>query len=147
MDTLFWYITLYMLNFVANTQIYVFAFCIITSHANRSGGWNPSWWTRASLFCIIYTMAVDALAKQYYWTCFPGTWWRHQMKTFSALLALFAGNSLVTGIYPHKGQSRGALTFSLICAWINGWINNGGAGDLRPHRAHYDVIVMIYRHQ
>ena len=42
---------------------------------------------------------------------------------------------------PHNGQWRGAL-FSLICAWINGWVNNGDAGDLRRHRAHYDVIVM-----
>ena len=44
---------------------------------------------------------------------------------------------------PHKGQWRGALMFSLISAWINGWVNNGEAGDLRHHRAHYDVIVMI----
>ena len=43
---------------------------------------------------------------------------------------------------PHKGQWRGALMFSLICAWINGWVNNGEAGDLRRHRAHYDAIVM-----
>ena len=43
---------------------------------------------------------------------------------------------------PHKGQWRGALMFSLICAWINGWINNGEAGDLRRHRAHYDVTVI-----
>ena len=43
---------------------------------------------------------------------------------------------------PHKGQRRGALMFSLICAWINGWINNREAGDLRCHRDHYDVIVM-----
>ena len=42
-------------------------------------------------------------------------------------------------------QWRGALMFSLICAWINGWVNNRGAGDLRRHRAHYDVIVIIYR--
>ena len=34
------------------------------------------------------------------------------------------------------------LWFSLICAWINGWVNNGEAGDLRCHRAHYDVTVM-----
>ena len=31
---------------------------------------------------------------------------------------------------------------SLICARINGWVNNGKAGDLRRHRAHYYVIVM-----
>ena len=40
---------------------------------------------------------------------------------------------------PHKGQWRGALMFSSICAWINGWVNNS---NLRSHHAHYDVIVM-----
>ena len=53
---------------------------------------------------------------------------------------LFAGNSLVNS--PHKGQWRGALIFSLICTWTNSWANNRDAGDLRRHRAHYDVIVM-----
>ena len=42
----------------------------------------------------------------------------------------------------HKGQWRGALMFSLICVWINDWVNNREAGDLRRYRAHYDVIVM-----
>ena len=32
--------------------------------------------------------------------------------------------------------------FSLIYAWINGWVNNREAGNLRRHRSHYDVIVM-----
>ena len=32
--------------------------------------------------------------------------------------------------------------FSLICAWINGSVNNDEAGDLGHHRAHYDVTVM-----
>ena len=44
--------------------------------------------------------------------------------------------------FPHKGQWRGALMFYFIYAWINGWVNNRKAGDLRRHRAHYDVIVM-----
>ena len=39
------------------------------------------------------------------------SWWRHQMETFSALLALCAGNSPVPGNSPHKGQWRGALMF------------------------------------
>ena len=43
---------------------------------------------------------------------------------------------------PHKGHWRGALMFSLICAWFNGWVNNREAGDLRHHRAHCDVTVM-----
>ena len=46
------------------------------------------------------------------------SWWRHQMETFSMLLTLCARNSLVTGEFPHKGQWRGALMFSLICAWV-----------------------------
>ena len=33
----------------------------------------------------------------------------------------------------HKGQWPGALMFSLICACINGWVNNREAGDLRRH--------------
>ena len=44
--------------------------------------------------------------------------------------------------YPHKGHWRGALMFSLICAWINGWVSNREAGHLKRYRAHYDVIVM-----
>ena len=44
---------------------------------------------------------------------------------------------------PHKGQWCRALMFSLICVWINGWVNNREAGDLRRYRAHYDVIVMV----
>ena len=32
--------------------------------------------------------------------------------------------------------------FYFICSWINGWVNNREAGDLRRHRAHYDVIVI-----
>ena len=43
----------------------------------------------------------------------------------------------------HKGQWRGDLVFSLIWAWINGWVNNHEAGDLRYHRSCYDVTVMI----
>ena len=65
------------------------------------------------------------------------------METFSALLAICAGNSPVHGESPHKGQLRGALMFSLICVWINDWINNREAGDLRHHRAHCDDIVMF----
>ena len=43
---------------------------------------------------------------------------------------------------PHKGQWRGALMFSLIYVWLNGWVNNRKAGDLRRRRVHYDVAVM-----
>ena len=70
------------------------------------------------------------------------TWWRHQMETFSASLAICEGNSPVPVKSPPKGQWRGAFRFSLICVWINGWVNNREAGYLRRYPAHYDVIVM-----
>ena len=37
---------------------------------------------------------------------------------------------------PHNGQWRGALIFSSICAW-------SAPGDLRRHRTHYDVTIMV----
>ena len=46
---------------------------------------------------------------------------------------------------PHKGQWLGALMFSLICVWTNGWVNNREAGDSRRYRAHCDVTIMIYK--
>ena len=46
-------------------------------------------------------------------------------------------------VSPHKGQSRGDLMFSLILAWTNGWANNWDTADLRCHRAHHDVSVMV----
>ena len=60
----------------------------------------------------------------------------------SALLALCEGNSPSPVNSRHIGQWRGSLMFSLICTWINGWVNNREAGDLRRHRTHYDVTVM-----
>ena len=71
------------------------------------------------------------------------SWRRHQMKTFSALLVLCVGIHRSPVNSPCRGQWRGILIFSLICAWINGWVNNREASDLRRHRSHYDVIVMI----
>ena len=80
-------------------------------------------------------------SRHFYWTILL-TWWRHQMETFSALLAFCAGNSPVNS--PHKGQWCRALMFSFICVWINVLrVNNRGVGDLRSYRGHYDVTAMI----
>ena len=45
---------------------------------------------------------------------------------------------------PHKGQWHGALVLSFICAWMNSWVNNHEAGDLRRYRAHYDFTICTY---
>ena len=68
--------------------------------------------------------------------------WRHQIEAFSALLAFARGIHRPPVNSPHKGQWRGASVFSLICAWINGWVNTREAGYLRRYRAYYDVTVM-----
>ena len=66
--------------------------------------------------------------------------WKH----FPRYWPFVRGNHRPPVNSPHKGQWRGTLMFSFICAWINGRINNRDAGDLRRHRAHYDVIVMYW---
>ena len=113
-----------------------------------------SWNMHKVMFCFLFvvvTLSLQsfALFKQKSlpamasgWPLTSATWWRHQMETFSALLALCAGNSPVPVKYPHKGQWRGALMFPLICVCINGWVNNREAGDSRHYRGHYDVNVM-----
>ena len=64
--------------------------------------------------------------------------WKHFLRNWSFVQGI--RRSPVNS--PHKGQWRGALMFCLICAWINGWVNNREAGDLRLHRAHHDVTVL-----
>ena len=60
--------------------------------------------------------------------------WKHFPRYWPSVWGI--NLSLVSS--PHKGQWRGDLMFSLICAWINDWVNNR---DLRRHRVHYDVTV------
>ena len=68
-------------------------------------------------------------------------WWRYQMEKKSTGF-LWGKTSVNGGFSPHKGRRRGALLFSFMCAWTNGWANDEDAGDLRRHRVHYGVTVM-----
>ena len=43
---------------------------------------------------------------------------------------------------PHKGQWRGALALSLICAWINCWANHSCGWWMRRHCSHHDATAM-----
>ena len=74
-------------------------------------------------------------------------WWRHQMETFSALLAICAGNSPVPGEFPAQRPVTRSFDVFFDLRLNNDWVNNREAGDLRRYRAHYDVIVMIIRPQ
>ena len=68
------------------------------------------------------------------------SWWRHQMGTFSALLAFCEGNPPVTGGFPSQRPMTRSFDVLMICTWTNGWANKRDAGDLRRH---YDVIIII----
>ena len=63
------------------------------------------------------------------------------MEIFSALLAICAGNSPVRGAFPTQRPVTRSFDVYFDLRLI-GWVNNREAGDLRRHRAHYDVIVM-----
>ena len=79
-----------------------------------------------SLWCV--ELPHDDIIKWKHFLCYsPFVWGIHQ--------------SLVNS--RHKGQWRRALMFSLIYAWINGWVNNLEAGDLRCHHTFYSVTVMF----
>ena len=72
------------------------------------------------------------------------TWWRHQMDTFSALLAICAGNSPVPGEVPAQ---RPVMQSFDVFFDLRPNKRLSEAGDLRRHRAHYDVMVMGSRHR
>ena len=59
---------------------------------------------------------------------------------------LFVGNSPVTGEFPPQRPVTRSFDVFFICAWRNGWVNNRETGDLRRHRANYDVTIMSLLH-
>ena len=96
-----------------------------------SNGNIPRYWpvVRGIHYWISICQVDDDVTK---WKHFPRYW------PFERGIHRSSVNS------PHKCQWHGALMFFSICAWINGWVNNREAGDLRRHRAHYDVTIMIF---
>ena len=86
------------------------------------------------------TLHAECKYRAEYWTHHDDVIkWKH-FRVTGHLCGEFTGDRWI----PHTKASdcMGALMFSLICVWINGWVNNGEAGDLRRDRVHYDVTVM-----
>ena len=88
------------------------------------------------LFCILYfsrrhgfTWILMFNMMKYHDTLFPDDVikWKH----FTRYWPFVRGIHRSPVNSPHKGQWRWALMFSLICAWINGWVNNLEAIDWR----------------
>ena len=63
------------------------------------------------------------------------------METFSALLTICAGNSPVPGEFPK--QRSVTRSFDDTCSWINGWVNNGEAGDWQNTPKLMSFLAMI----
>ena len=68
--------------------------------------------------------------------------WRHQIETFSALLAICAGNSPITGEFPAQRPVTWSFDVFFDLCLNKRLINNREAGDLRRHHSHYDVTLM-----
>ena len=71
-------------------------------------------------------------------------WWRHQMETCSALLAISAGNSPVSGEFPAQRPVTRSFDVFFDLRLNNSWVNNREDGDLRRYPAHYDATVMRF---
>ena len=87
----------------------------------------PFWQHLPSAFCLVLKPCLLFYDDVIKWKHFPRYW------------------PFVRGIHrwiPLTKASDTELWCFLRFAWINGWVNNRGAGDLSRHRAHYDVIVM-----
>ena len=80
----------------------------------------------------------------YKWSEDSHSWWRHEMETFSALLAFCEGHPPISGGFPSQNPATRSFDVFFDLHLNNGSANNRDSGDLRCHRAHYGVIVMVY---
>ena len=95
---------------------------------------NPIWAPSHNIHQLVYHVYIRVtifVQTPYATQVVADTWWRHQMETFSALLAICEENHPMDS--PHKGHWRGALMFFFYLP-----------PNKRPrrHRAHYaDTVV------
>ena len=88
------------------------SFSVLSQHRKGSFSWNhASCKTRTCSTCKVNNMFMGRQVMQEPWVIYTEgllpilkgnfvTWWRHQMETFSTLLAICAGNSPITGEFP-----------------------------------------------
>ena len=82
------------------------------------------------------TVNKDCAVVNYNESTMMTSWNENVFRVTGHLCGEFSGHRW----FPRTGL--GALMFSLICVWINDWVNKREAGDLRRYRAHCDVSVM-----
>ena len=118
----------------ASPTITILVLKLLCSRLIRSIPWLPMPWLITS----------PGHQQPWYWTMqdIYSSWWRHQTETFSAQLAIYAGNSPVPGEFPTQKPVTRSFDVFFDLRLNNGWVNNREAGDLRRYRAHYDITVM-----
>ena len=67
--------------------------------------------------------------------------------TIFRIIGPLCGEFTGPGEFPAQRPLTRSSDISLIYAWINDWVNNREAGDLRRHCGHYGVNVMIKHSQ
>ena len=74
------------------------------------------------------------------------SWWRRQTETFPALLVSCAGNSPITGEFPAQRPVTRSFEVFFDLRLNKRLSKQSWARDLRRHRAHYEVTVIIAFH-
>ena len=138
--TWFWFeINIQTLFVCMINHIYVSYYSLysIKSDVNNATGWVIGsaiplcWHSKVASWALSYIRNyLDGHDDVIKWKHFPRYW------------------PFVRGIHrspvdsPHKGQWRRAFVVFFDLCLKKCWANNGNKGDLRRHRAHYDVTVM-----
>ena len=96
--------------------------------------------TKGKLVLALFRTDDNAINK--------AAWWRHQIEAFSAILAICAGNSPVTGEFPsHRPATRSFDVFFELCLNKRLCKQSWGWWFETPLRHHYDVSVMLSHFQ
>ena len=90
------------------------------------------------LICLFFSHSDDSVCKSVFY------------RQWCVMMTSSNGNILrVTGhLSPGPRwipRTKASDAERLICVWINDWVNTREAGDLGRLRAHYDVIVMLFK--
>ena len=107
--------------------------------------YHAVWWWRHQMetFSVLRAFYADIWSHPGHYLVDPYTWPWSPNGQDHIWPWKFNDTAACTVKSPHKGQWCGALMFSLPCAWINDWVNNREAGDLRRYRGHYGVNAMM----
>ena len=106
----------------------------------KVGGNTAEKWLPDNVFKAVENIAITKTSFYPYITIWWYNWMCHDVSLAPCVPCL----SYQIFHSHHKRKWRGALMFSLICAWTNSWANNGDASDLRRYRARYDFTVMYH---